>query len=251
MAAKQTQEKIYIYSAPRPLIDRNSRFFKLGLKFGLLAIILALAISLRLYNLTRLSLWQDEAYDLSIVHDLSFFQVLTYSRPESHIHPPFFYVILDRWIAFLGESEFAVRIFSVVISFLTFLVYFFLVRHILNTKLAIVSLLLVTVSPLLINTSQSSRVYAFLTLLILVSMGLAYFVSEKPDQIWRWAIYSLSIILLIYTNYGSVHIIFAQMLFFLLIFKEYKINLIRLGFTLLFVFISFLPWFCYRTEKEF
>ncbi|MCP1117867.1 glycosyltransferase family 39 protein [Robbsia andropogonis] len=97
---------------PRPVPAARSRQF-----IQAAWAILALAVAMRLPELTSRSFWTDEAYSFWFSslswHDL--WQVM----PQYETHPPFYYSALKLWMGLTGSSEGAMRALSVIASVAT------------------------------------------------------------------------------------------------------------------------------------
>ena len=79
--------------------------------------ILAVAIAMRLPELTSRSFWTDEAYSFWF-SSLSWHD-LWHVTPQYETHPPFYYSILKLWMGVVGSSEGALRALSVIASVAT------------------------------------------------------------------------------------------------------------------------------------
>src|SRR5690349_12007134 len=130
MLSEPAQEKVYIYEASQPLNLKERRSFRLGLEIGLVVVLLLVVLGLRLYHLTLRSIWLDEATDVLLAHEVTFGEALTFYRPWI-IHPPLFFPIMHLWVKFFGFSDFAVRIFSVIMTALTVILLYFMGRRLL------------------------------------------------------------------------------------------------------------------------
>jgi hypothetical protein len=73
-------------------------------------------------------------------------------------------------------------------------------------------------------------------------MGLAYAANEKPKQNWRWVAYGLSVVVLLYLHYLSLHVLLAELIFFAFAFQKNWRLYIRLGLTLAGIGLAYLPW---------
>lgn len=243
MVSRLIDKKIYIaYTAEKLLKLKESKLVQVWWEAGAVFVLLGMALILRLHNLTRLSFWFDDAFHIYIAHELRFFETLTYFTP-TNVHPPLIYPVLHLWVKYIGVSEFAIRMLSVIMGMTTLVVVYFMARHWLNRKLAMTSLLLLVVSPLHLYWSQSVRPYAWFTLLVTISMLLTLLASERPYQNWVWVAYGLSLVVMIYLHYLTLHVIFCQAIFLLIVLYKNGGGLLRLGITLASVAIAFLPWF--------
>lgn len=248
MLSKSVEEKVYIYEPKNKEFNR-AQLSKLSLEGGLVLTLLVLALALRLNNLTRNSLWLDETTDIITTTELpSLLDAFTYHQFWSQ-HPPLFFPSLYLWTKTFGLGEFAVRMFSVVMGLATLGVVYFIARRWINQQTAFLSGLLLAVSPLHLFWSQSIRPYAGFTLLVTISMALLLFTCEKPHQNWRWIPYGISLVLLIYNEYLSFHLIFAQLVFLLLIFyRDWRV-LVRIGLTFAVAGLAFIPQLGYFLEQ--
>jgi hypothetical protein len=79
--------------------------------------ILAVAIAMRLPELTSRSFWTDEAYSFWF-SSLSWHDLWRVT-PQYETHPPFYYSILKLWMGVVGSSEGALRALSVIASVAT------------------------------------------------------------------------------------------------------------------------------------
>jgi uncharacterized membrane protein len=237
------KEEVIIIESPKPLsqIYHESWLYRQGLEPLLVGLVVVGSGALRLYNLTRNSLWFDETYHLTIARQTSFLDTFTiYSKFD--VHPPLFYPVMHLWMKLVGMGEAPVRLLSVIAALVTMLVVYLIARRYLGYKIALTGLLLLSVSPLLLFWSQSIRPYAWFTMLVAISMGLALFASEKPEQNWRWLPYIVSAAILPYTHYLGLHVIFCQAVFLLFILYKRPPALLRLGVSLALIGLAFLPW---------
>ncbi len=197
--------------------------------FHLLIILIAATI-LRVYNLTAISLWHDEAFSALLVkYNLS---EMMY-RIALDVHPPFYYLVLRSWDLFFGNSLFSIRMFSVLFGVLIVLGTYLLVKEIFkNNRLALFACLIVAVNPFQIQYASEARMYTLGTFLIIFS---SYFLlkaigsiksstegdipecrlqnEQKNNNKVYWLLYILFASAAIYTHYYIFFSIFAQALF--------------------------------------
>lgn len=206
-----------------------------------LVLILALALGLRLFNLTRNSLWYDETLDLDIAHRTPFWETFTiFSKYD--VHPPLQFPVMHLWVKLVGLGEANVRLLSVIAAVITIAVTYYIARRYLDRKIAFTAMLFLSVSPLQLFWSQSIRPYSWFALLVIISLGATLFVSERPTQLWRWAIYIPLAAILPYTHYLGFHVILAEAVFLLFVFFRQWGNILRLLVSLMLVGACFIPW---------
>jgi uncharacterized membrane protein len=75
-----------------------------------LGIITLSALAVRLYKLTAISLWHDEAFSALLVR-YSWSEMI--HRIGLDVHPPMYYIFLRFWHYLFGDSLFSLRAFSV------------------------------------------------------------------------------------------------------------------------------------------
>lgn len=208
---------------------------------SLLLLLLGLALLLRLSTLNNHSLSYNEALLVSLSDDNSLKELALFYRSWL-VQPPFFLTLLHLWLKFFSLSELAVRLFSVVLSVANLGLVYGLIRYWLGPRLALTTLLLLALAPLDLYWAQTARPVTALTLLVTLSMGLAYFASENPRQNWRWLAYGLSAVAVIYTGYLGLHVLVAESVFLIAVLYKNRAALLRLGLTLLLVAACYLPW---------
>jgi len=180
-----------------------------------LLFILIIATILRLYNLTAISLWHDEAFSaLLIKYNLKEMM----QRIALDVHPPFYYLVLKSWNFLFENSLFSLRMFSVLFGILTvFGVYLFVKEIFKNNQLALFSSLLVAVNPFQIQYALEARMYTLGSFLVIFS---SYFLLKaisschyhRNRNLW-WVLYIFFASAAIYTHYYILFSIFAQAVF--------------------------------------
>src|SRR5512136_2892438 len=81
-----------------------------------IAAITLVAFALRVYHLSGQSLWYDEGFSVYLAQK-SLAEITT--RTAADIQPPVYYYLLHAWMLFVGRSEFAVRLLSVIFGTLS------------------------------------------------------------------------------------------------------------------------------------
>lgn len=156
------------------------------------SLIILLAAGLRLSGICFDSLWLDESYQSMIgafghgAIDLaadpagkmtlfrfespaSTAQLLANFRSVDPLCPPLYAVLLNRWMVIIGQSDFAVRSLSMLISTISVALLCYFCRCLLTTRVAIFAGLLAAVSPFSIHYAQEARMYSLVELTGLIS----------------------------------------------------------------------------------
>jgi len=179
-----------------PLIRRNGK--PDAVAAGLLAGILAIAATLRLAFLGQHSLWADEVFVVWVTgHPWN--EILGLLK-AGDTHPPLYYLLMKAWIAVAGTDEAALRFPSACFSILTVLLTFLLVEQISSRPIALLSALLVAVSPFQIMAAQEARMYPLLAVLVLAST-LMLAIGVRGERLLPWAAYAALATLMVYTQY--------------------------------------------------
>lgn len=154
-----------------------------------LALLLVLAVALRLANLTTQSLWADEGNSVRLT-ERPLGLVLDAARAD--VHPPGYYLLLWGWVRLFGSSEPAVRLLSVAIGVALVGLIYLLGKHLFGARAAWLAAFCAAVSPLQIQYSQEVRMYI---LVALFAAGATYAfarwiqawqAAEKGS--WRWQV---------------------------------------------------------------
>lgn len=247
---KETLKKTKL-ACPKGSIDPTGAVY---LKYiGLLGIILAIALALRLYDLDKYSLWYDESIvvldewgldklpPLANLYD-SNFVLKNHDYLTLYSHGLVYY-----WQRLFGSSEYALRLSSVIFSLLSIYFLFILGKEFFNIKISQLASLLLVISPFHIHYSQELRPYAAVCLLTLVS-AYSFLKIIKTGLKKYWFIYIITNVLNIYFLCVNFIVLLAFCSFFILKIKRYRhllgsflIAHIVILFLLLPVFLSLYP----------
>ena len=134
-------------------------------------------------------------------------------------NPPFYYYCLKIWVKIFTDTEFMVRLLSVVFSSLAGGVVFLIANVYFNKITAIVTSLLFLSSNLLFYYSHDARAYSLVLLLSLLSTFI-YFNLKEKTEIKDILLLGLINFLLIYSHYITGLVIFFQTLLMLFYFNR-------------------------------
>ncbi|MEZ4667336.1 MAG: glycosyltransferase family 39 protein [Anaerolineae bacterium] len=142
-------------------------------RWWLLALIVLLALALRLINLGVRNLWYDEAFAVLFSEkglDAMVYGTLTpVTGGAADIHPLLYYTALNIWMAIFGQSPFYVRLLSVVLGVATVAVVFMLADELFGNKTALLAAFITAIAPFHVQYSQETRMYTMLGLLLTVA----------------------------------------------------------------------------------
>jgi 4-amino-4-deoxy-L-arabinose transferase-like glycosyltransferase len=167
-------------SPSRPALSR-------GLLLGAL-LVTALALIVRFSTLTLQSLWLDEAYTDHLVH-LGLGAMLS-AIPRSESTPPLYYVLAWGFTHVFGYSELALRSVSAIAGVATVTVAYTLAARLAGLRAAVISGVLLALSPLMIWYSQEARAYSLAALLATgtILCLVRYFDTLDTRWLTGWAV---------------------------------------------------------------
>ena len=208
---------------PRPAKSEALGFRLWDLGFGIFLLLLAFA--LRTYALSLRELTFDEVGSVFIA-TRGPLGLLAYLRGAIREHPPIYYLLLSLWLPLTGRSEFAVRFLSVIIGMATVAATYRLVRRAAGRWVALLTVLLLTLSPFHIRISQDARMYGLLALFSLLST-FTFIRLLSGDRARWWILFWLATGLGMFTHYYMAFVLLAEDLFLLLNWRRYRHLLAR------------------------
>jgi mannosyltransferase len=237
---------------------------KIYLKSNIGLILIALsAIVVRLYKLTSVSLWHDEAFSALLIK---------YSWPEMmhriglDVHPPMYYIFLRFWHYAFGDSLFALRLMSLFFGVLTVLaVYYFVLYAFKNQKFAYIAAIIIALNPFQVQYVSEARMYtmgAFFVILAALSLVAALrnqvqnSVVDNPKYKWYFGLFVLFSSILMYTHYYLLFSVAAFGVYGLwYIYTNYKfewkayVPILLSGLALVVLYIPWIPTFIFQFNQ--
>lgn len=199
-----------------------------------------MATSLRLFELGVQELRGDEAFSFLIA-----------SRPLADVipslievadpHPPLHYLLLSGWLRLGGDSELAMRALPALGGVLLVPLVYRLGKRIWSGNEGLLLALFVTVSQSQVWLSQDTRSQYVLALLLCTLATLLVIWAAHDMKPGLWALYSLVVLLAMYSHFYSIFALLAHVLYLL------SLPVDRRGFTAwlaagLVAFALYLPW---------
>jgi mannosyltransferase len=233
--------------------------------WALISIVVA-GLALRLYHLSAISLWHDEAFSALLIK-YSWGEM--FYRIGLDVHPPMYYIFLRIWHYILGNSLWSLRGLSVAFGIATIIAAYFLVKEIFkNEKTALIAALLIAVSPFQVQYVLEARMYtmgAFFALLAAWALIKAlraqkqYYDEKKLNQpnlpqdrklkkrfLLYYLIFAVSTAIIMLTHYYLMFTAAALGLYALLFhLRHYKDQVRRYSWLILsyiLIGLFFLPW---------
>lgn len=135
--------------------------------------LLLLAFGLRITQLGAQSLWFDEGWSWHLATMPLGAMVDVTAGDRS---PVLYYAALHGWVTLAGQSEFAMRYFSLLADVVTVAILLAFGRALTHSQASIVPALLWTLSPMAVWFAQETRMYAL----------VATFCTASSYALWRW-----------------------------------------------------------------
>lgn len=166
---------------------KNNRRSLTKLDIALLGSGLAVTSVLSIGNMTRWSIWFDEAFSAMIVRH-NFIDIARYTAND--VHPPLYYWLLKLWTMVWGHSPLALRSLSLVLLLVAMTVVFVFVRRVFGRLAATVSLLLISIAPMLIRYSEEARMYTMTLAIVVAATSVLYEATRRPTR-RKWLLYGI------------------------------------------------------------
>ena len=157
-----------------------------------LALILLLALALRLIRLDERNLWYDEAFAILFAGKglaaMLYGTLTPVAGGAADIHPLLYYVVLDGWMALFGETAFAARFLSVLLGVATVAAIYGLTRDLFDRRVGLAAALVTALAPFHVQYSQEARMYSLLALLLVLATWSYVRASRLEGPGWRGAL---------------------------------------------------------------
>lgn len=168
---------------------------------ALAAVAVVVGIVLRFWSPT--ALWLDETISVNIA------KLPLTSIPQALSHdgsPPLYYYALHFWMLIFGQSVFAVRALSGVVSVASLPLFWSAGRRFGGRRTAWVAFGLGLTSPFAIDYATTTRMYSFMIFWTLLGVGILWRVLEEPTRQRRIALGALTAAIL-YTHYYGIYLV--------------------------------------------
>ena len=206
--------------------------------------ITVLALILRVWQLGVPSLWYDEGATL-------WYAVGGTARWGMDTHPPLYYALVHFWLRF-GNSEFWLRILSVIPAVATVPLVFSLGKKLFGVKAGLLSATLLALMAFHIDHSQQARMYTFLVFFYTCALW-ALIAAAGEMRRWHWVTYVLAATLMSYSQgIGILYVAMVAVLFFLISPAPLKVSAwTPFAVANIAVFALFIPWLLVLKEAKF
>lgn len=175
------------------IIDTTTRHYRLTL-----AAIIGLFSILVIGNMTRWSIWFDEAFSAYLMR-FNIVEITGFTAAD--VHPPLYYWLLKGWTSIFGVTEIGVRSMSLLFAIIAIVGVFVLVRRLLNdTSIALLASLGLAISPIIIRFAHEARMYTLVLAIVAWATYALVRATETGAKKW-WVGYALLLTAGMLTHY--------------------------------------------------
>lgn len=218
------------------MTDLRTRFHQIIAQQNWLWWLVGLALALRLFHLDAWSFWHDEALTVLLAQQpIADLVAIT----AADVHPPLYFLLVKLFLL-LGQSEFIVRLPSVLSSVGAILMVYLIGRDLFDEKVGLTSAFMMTLSPIQLFYAQEARMYTLL-LLLTGFCGWAFSRALRDNHPRWWGVFVLAATLASYTAYFSFPIFLAMGLYLLLVDRRRE-RLLSFVLSMGLVAVLYLPW---------
>ncbi|MHC5741555.1 MAG: glycosyltransferase family 39 protein [Nostoc sp.] len=189
--------------------------------------------------------------------------IMSLAKQDSQ-HPPLYYIIARLWMEIFGNSVTAIRSLSACISLLAFPCVYWLCRELFNVPLSVpgVAIALMAISPIHLVYAQEAQEYIlWLVTILLSSASLLRAIRledelaeerQKPDLFAIWSIYTVTLVISLYTFIWSAFVAVAHGIYVMITAKFKPTETVRSYLLASLVgFLAFMPWITVLTGEFF
>jgi mannosyltransferase len=183
----------------KELLKKKIAFIKAHPRLDLVILLAGVAVfvTIALFNVSNASFWFDEAFGIYLIQ-FNFIEVAQFTATD--VHPPLYYWILKVWAMLFGTTELALRSLSILFGAGVVVTTFFLTRRMFGRLVAGVSLLFLTLSPMLIRYSDEARMYTLAALIVMLATYVLVKATETNQRRW-FVLYGILVGLGMWTHY--------------------------------------------------
>ena len=182
-------------------------------------------------------------YFLKPIGDKDVFDTISViARSEPQLSPLYF-ILAHYWMRLIGSSPSAMRGLSAFLSLFAIPGMYWLSMELFRSRrIALVSTVLISLSPFMILLAKDARPYSLWASVTLLSSA-AFMAAIRKNKIFDWGGYSLFIIIGLYSHLMFALVIIAHGLY-MIAFKEFRLErrFIKYLIASFLAFLTFIPW---------
>lgn len=180
-------------------------------------IAMLLTFALSLFMGLGQSIWFDEGYSILLAkHSVGELFALT----NVDAHPALYYLVLKAWAGLFGWSELALRSLSALFAALTVGAGALVLRKLFTTRIMLVVLPFIVLSPLFLRYGYEIRMYTLAALIGMIATWALLRAVEARTSKLRWITYGALVALGMYTLYMTLVIWLAHAVWLVLQTKD-------------------------------
>lgn len=208
----------------------------------LLLVILAVGLSLRLYNIDKQGIWYDELHSIIPTNPTnSLVSVIEYCKNDQ---PPAFFLTLYFWYNLFPYNEASGKVLCAIIGVLGIVSMYFLGKEVGGRNVGLAVSFLTAGNIFHVYYSQELRFYGLLFLMTCLSF-LFFIRFIKSPTTKNQLFFAITTTLLLYTHYFGLVVTMTQAIIFMIIGLVYRkgVRFLLKGLACAaIVLIAFLPW---------
>jgi 4-amino-4-deoxy-L-arabinose transferase-like glycosyltransferase len=200
------------------------KFFNWFKENKLLLLLIFIGAIFRFYKIDFQSVWLDEIHTINESNPNISISELHSSLLASDPHPPLYFILVQLFFKIFGYSTFVLKTFSALMGIGGLLAIYFLGKEIMNKKVGLIAVMLLSVNYFHIYYSQEARMYSMLFFTTTLSF---YFLVRflKNPSIKTVILHAVFAALMIYTHFFALFALFAEYVILLLfIIKPHEID---------------------------
>jgi len=167
-------------------------------------------LALRVISIDTRGLWLDESITVKQASQSLVGVVQTIAEG---VHPPLFHILVHLWMTVFGQSEIAVRSFSVLVGVAAIPVAYWAGTRLYDRRTGLIAMGAAALSPYLIWYSQEARMYSMLFLAGLLSTAFLA-LAVRDDRAGAWWGFFLWTMVGVFTHYFFAFLIIGQVAFY-------------------------------------
>lgn len=219
------------------------------------AVVLLCLSILPIFTIQNDSLWLDESWTAATVYDnltrypqttnewLRFIAedslLQTVQRVRDDMHAPLYFVLMDVWTLWLGESEFILRLPSLLMGMVALAATYSIGRVWRCREAGFAAMIVMGTAGFYLYYAREARMYTLYLACITIAI-LAYSLFWRRATIWRGIVFALAMALALYTHYVALIVIAAIFVHHILTKRTKWLLLPYLGAAI--VFVRWLPF---------
>ncbi|MDR2063800.1 MAG: glycosyltransferase family 39 protein [Candidatus Nomurabacteria bacterium] len=194
-------------------------------------------LTITLSKIGAWSVWFDESFSAFMIQQ-DWGEIWHYTALD--INAPLYYFVLKVWSLIVGNSDIALRLLSVLLGVGVLFSGFALARRLFGAKIGYLTLLFLTLSPILLRYATEMRCYTLLIFLLILATHVFVLANQKPSR-KLWLLYGFLIAAAMWTHYYAALPILAHWVWRAIMLRK-KFFTRGLVESLIFAAILFLPW---------